>query len=118
MAYLLGAVIPDNKIISVALQKIYGVGVNKSKLVCKNIGLSNRIRTFELKENKSYLLAEFVENSGIIIKSDLVRSIISAEKRLLHLRVYRGIRAKQGFPIRGQRTHTNAKTAKKKFNKN
>jgi small subunit ribosomal protein S13 len=116
MAYLLGTTIPSNKVITIALQQIYGIGKNKSKVICKNIGLTNNIRTFELKALHNLKLTQFVEHSSIRIKSDLVRLLSDAKKRLVTLRIYRGIRAKQGFPIRGQRTHTNAKTARKIFN--
>jgi len=115
MVYLLGTSIPRNKVITRALQQIYGIGKNKSKVICKNIGLTSNIRTFELKTRHNFKLTQFLENSNIRINSDLIRLLSDAKKRLVTLRVYRGIRAKQGFPIRGQRTHTNAKTAKKKY---
>ena len=117
MSYFLGATIPDNKNIITALEQIYGVGINESKVICKNNGLTEHIRTFELKENQIHTLSEFVEHSGAIIQSDLLRLVLISKKRLITLRVYRGVRSTQGFPVRGQRTHTNAKTARKKLNK-
>jgi small subunit ribosomal protein S13 len=118
MAYILGATIPDNKSIITALQKIYGVGLNKSTFICKNIGLTSKIRTFELTEKQKYALVQFAEKANLLFESDLIRLNADAKKRLVTLRIFRGIRSKQGFPVRGQRTHTNGKTAKKNLNKN
>jgi small subunit ribosomal protein S13 len=112
MAYLLGTNIPNNKTIIIALTKIYGVGINKSKFICKNIGLTVHMRVLQLSRKKKYALVEFVENSGIMIKGDLVRLVSDSNNRLIILRTYRGLRIKQGYPVRGQRTHTNAKTSK------
>lgn len=113
MAYLLGTDVPDNKRITIALTKIYGIGKKKSKIICQNLGLTDNIRIFELTDKQIFKLVYFVESSDIIIKSDLTRLLLDAKKRLVALRTYRGIRSKQGLPIRGQRTHTNSKTAKK-----
>ena len=114
MSYLLGTTIPDNNNITIALQKIYGFGCTKSESICKSIGLTHNIRTSELTEKQKYKLIRFVEKSNLTFKSDLIRLVSDAKKRLIILRIFRGIRSKQGFPVRGQRTHTNGKTAKKK----
>jgi len=113
MAYLLGATIPDNKIIIIALQKVPGIGLHKSKSICNSVGLTFNIQTFELEEKQKHLLIQFIEKSDILLRSDLIRSVSDSRKRLVTLRIFRGIRSKQGFPVRGQRTHTNGKTAKK-----
>jgi small subunit ribosomal protein S13 len=113
MAYLLGTTIPDNKIIIIALRKVPGIGLYKSKSICSSVGLTFNTQTFDLGEKQKHLLIQFIEKSDILLRSDLIRSVSDSRKRLVTLRIFRGIRSKQGFPIRGQRTHTNGKTAKR-----
>jgi small subunit ribosomal protein S13 len=114
MAHLLESVISDNKIINISLHQIYGIGINRSRIICKNNGLTDNFRTFELRTSQSRILKRFIQKE-ITVESDLKKSVSGAKQRLLILRTNRGIRAKQGFPVRGQRTHTNGKTAKKKI---
>ena len=113
MAYLLGTTIPDKKKIVTALTEVYGIGKNKAGFICKNLGFTNNIRIFELTKEQKTKLVRYIETSNIVIKSDLERNIFNFKTNLTNIRSYRGIRASQGFPVRGQRTHTNSKTAKK-----
>lgn len=113
MAYLLGTNIPEKKKISIALTQIFGIGLNTSKMICQNLGLTENIRIFDLTKEQKNKLVRYIENSNFLIKSDLIRSIGDFRNHLINIRTYRGLRTQQGFPSRGQRTHTNSKTAKK-----
>jgi len=113
MVYLLRTRISDKKKIFIALQKVYGLGKNQSKNICCKLGLSENAFIFELKERHKSNLLKLVQELGFVIKSDLRRATSVFKNKLFEIRAYRGIRAKRGFPVRGQRTHTNAKTAKK-----
>jgi len=113
MAYFLGTSIPEKKKITVALTQIYGIGKEKSTIVCKKLGLTNNIRVFELTKEQRVKLIRYIENSTLILTEDLKRLIFDFKLRLVTIRAYRGVRSQQGFPVRGQRTHTNSKTAKK-----
>jgi len=117
MVYLLRTRISDKKKIFIALQKVYGLGKNQSKNICCKLGLSNNTFIFELSEKQKSNLVKLVQELGLVIKSDLKRSVSALRTKLVEIRAYRGIRAKRGFPVRGQRTHTNAKTAKKLNNR-
>jgi small subunit ribosomal protein S13 len=111
--FLLSTNLPDRKKVVHALSSIFGIGLNQSSLICKKLGWSNNIKIFELTEIQKLKLVRLIENSSLIITSDLKRALKTFKNNLVSIRSYRGIRSKQGFPIRGQRTHTNGKNAKK-----
>ena len=113
MIYLLGNKLSEKKALHVALLQIYGIGIKKSSLICKKLGITKKKRTVELTIKQKNKLPMLIKNLGVLLQSDLKRSILNHKKHLLSLRLNRGIRNKQGLPVRGQRTHTNAKTAKK-----
>ncbi len=113
MAYLLGTHISDKKKINIALTNIFGIGLISSKNICQKLGLTENIRIFDLTKEQKNKLIRCVENSDLLIKSDLKKSIFDFRNRLINIRTYRGLRSQQGFPCRGQRTHTNSKTSKK-----
>ena len=113
MAYFLNTNIPNKQKIKFALPKIYGIGQKKAQKICQTLGFSENIKIFELTKIQQIKLIRQIENSDLLINADLRRVIKNNKSRLINIHSYRGIRAKQGFPIRGQRTHTNSKTAKK-----
>ena len=113
MAYLLGTRIQDKKKISIALIQIFGIGLVTSKNICQKLGFTQNIKIFDLTKEQKNKLVRYVESSNLLIKSDLKRSILNFRTDLINLRTYRGLRSQNGFPCRGQRTHTNSKTAKK-----
>jgi small subunit ribosomal protein S13 len=113
MAYFLGTSISEDKKITVALTQIYGIGKKGATFICKNLGLTDNIRIFELTKEQKIKLIRYIENSTLLITEDLKRSIFDFKTKLITIRSYRGIRSQQGFPVRGQRTHTNSKTSKK-----
>ena len=82
-------------------------------LICKKLGLSNNCKLSTLKPDQITKLVKFIENSNLLINSSLRKSKIMLAKNLVQIKAYKGIRRLRGLPIRGQRTHTNAKTASK-----
>jgi small subunit ribosomal protein S13 len=113
MIYLLGNKLPEDKALYIALLQIYGIGLQKSSIVCKKLGITKKTKATELTIKQKNKLPILIKNLGVLLQSDLKRSILNHKKHLLSLRLNRSIRNKQGLPVRGQRTHTNAKTAKK-----
>ena len=113
MIYLLGINVSDKKKIIIGLTNIYGIGPSNSKYICKNLGFTHNIRTFQLKSIQIFKLAKFLDNLNINTGSDLKQQILNFKKRLLTIKSYRGIRHNDGYPIRGQRTRTNAQSVKR-----
>ena len=113
MIYIFETNLPDNKKAHIALKKIYGLGANQSKSICKKLGFSNNLKLKELKTEQLKRLQILVEESSNRINSDLFYYKKLEFKKLLNMRSIKAIRRTKGLPVRGQRTHTNAKTAKK-----
>lgn len=112
MARIAGVNIPKDKRFVVALTYIYGVGVSTAKKICSDLGIDILLRTNEISEEKIFSVRSLIEKSGMILEGDLRRSKSSDIKRLVDLGCYRGIRHVKKLPVRGQRTHTNARTRK------
>lgn len=113
MVYLFESKLPDNKSVCFGLMSIYGMGKYRSFLICKKVGLSLNLKIKDLSTSQIHLISRVIESSGYILANDLKRLILLAKQRLISIKSYRGLRRKKGFPVRGQRTHTNARTAKK-----
>ena len=89
------------------------MGKYHSLIFCKKLGISKNFKVFELTEEQKFNLIKLIENSGLFINSDLKRYLLNKKKNLINIKSYKGLRKLQGFPVRGQRTRSNAKTAKK-----
>jgi small subunit ribosomal protein S13 len=113
MIYILETELLENKPIFFSLTRIYGIGHFQSFSICKKLGLSNNCKLSTLKPDQIVKLVKSIENSNLSINSSLRKSKIMLAKNLIQIKAYRGIRRLRGLPIRGQRTHTNAKTASK-----
>ena len=113
MVYLFESKLSDNKSVYFGLLSIYGIGKNRSFLICKKIGLSLNLKIKDLSSNQINQVLKVVESSSYVLANDLKRLLLLDKQRLISVKSYRGLRRKKGFPIRGQRTHTNARTAKK-----
>ena len=113
MAYFLNTTLPNKQKLKFALTQIMGIGKAHSQLFCRKLGFSDHFKVFELTKIQKLKIIRQIEISEESINSDLRRILKVSKARLVSLRTYRGIRSKQGFPVRGQRTHTNSKTAKK-----
>ena len=113
MARIAGVDLPRNKRIEIALTYIFGLGRRASNLVLSEAGISPDKRTDDLDENDVRKIRDAIE-ANFRVEGDLRRDIQMNIKRLMDLGCYRGLRHKKNLPVRGQRTHTNARTRKGK----
>ncbi|MFC1482313.1 30S ribosomal protein S13 [Myxococcota bacterium] len=111
MARIAGVDLPRNKRIEVALTYIFGVGRTKSREILRKAEVSVNIRTDALTEGEVKRIREIID-AQYKVEGDLRREISMNIKRLMDLGCYRGLRHRRGLPVRGQRTHTNARTRK------
>jgi small subunit ribosomal protein S13 len=111
MARIAGVDLPREKRIEIALQYIYGIGRTTAKKICTTAGVNPDTRTHDLTEDDVRKLRESIEAS-YKVEGDLRRETSMNVKRLMDLGCYRGLRHRKGLPVRGQRTHTNARTRK------
>lgn len=112
MSRLLGATLPATKNLWVALQKVYGIGETRARSLCFAIGATPFTKASELRPFHLSQLYAAVE-ARYTVGNDLRTAQRSAIQRLIRIRSYRGMRHLQRLPVRGQRTHTNARTQKK-----
>ncbi len=110
MARLLGVDLPRNKKMSIALRAIYGVGPKVAAEVLAKVGISGDKNSNEIGEEEVQQIRTALED--YTVEGDLRREVALNIKRLKDLGCYRGIRHRKGLPVRGQRTHTNARTRK------
>ena len=113
MARISGVNIPTNKKIQIALTYIFGIGPKIAQVICSKASIDNTKRVSELNDDEVTKIRELVE-SNYSVEGDLRRKISIDIKRLTDLGCYRGIRHRKKLPVRGQRTHTNARTRKGK----
>ncbi|MFC3227648.1 30S ribosomal protein S13 [Marinibaculum pumilum] len=111
MARIAGVNIPSNKRVEIALTYIYGIGRMKAKEICSKVGVPAERRVNELTEAEIIGVREVIERD-YRVEGDLRREEAMNIKRLMDLGCYRGLRHRRGLPVRGQRTHTNARTRK------
>jgi small subunit ribosomal protein S13 len=112
MARLAGVDLPRNKRMEVALTYIYGIGRALAREILKAADVSLDKRTDDLDDNETRRLRETIEQRQIKVEGDLRREVSMNIKRLMDLGCYRGLRHRKSLPVRGQRTHTNARTRK------
>ena len=113
MIYLFESKLPETKSVYFGLCYIYGIGKSRAFLICKKLGFALNLKIKDLSDRQIRQISKTVESLSFIIANDLRRSNLLSKQRLIAIKSYRGLRRKQGFPVRGQRTHTNAKTSKK-----
>ena len=113
MARISGVNIPTNKKVNIALTYIFGIGKKISNDICKDASVDVSKRVSELNDEELNKIRELIENK-ITVEGDLRRKISMDIKRLNDLGCYRGLRHRKKLPVRGQRTHTNARTRKGK----
>ena len=111
MARIAGVDIPKNKHIAISLTYIFGIGRSTARKILRELKIEENRKTHELTEEEVVKIREYVDNK-VKIEGDLKREITQNVKRLIEINSYRGIRHKRGLPVRGQRTHTNARTRK------
>ncbi|WP_080800278.1 30S ribosomal protein S13 [Arabiibacter massiliensis] len=111
MARLVGVDLPRDKRIEVGLTYIYGIGLTTSKKILADTGVDPDVRVKDLTEDDLTKLRDYIQ-ANIKVEGDLHREVSQNVKRLMEIGCYRGLRHRRGLPVRGQRTHTNARTRK------
>lgn len=111
MARLVGVDLPRNKRIEIALTYIYGIGLTTAKEIIAATGVDPDIRVKDLSEEDLAKLRDHIQQN-LKVEGDLHREVSQNVKRLMEIGCYRGLRHRRGLPVRGQRTHTNARTRK------
>ena len=113
MARIAGVNIPTNKRVVIALQYIHGVGAAKAREITDRVGIPAERRVNQLTDAEVLQIRETIDRD-YMVEGDLRREVSMNIKRLMDLGVYRGLRHRRSLPVRGQRTHTNARTRKGK----
>jgi len=113
MARIAGVDLPRKKPVGIALRYIYGIGPTNALRVLAQAGVDPRTRTDDLTEGEIARIREVID-AGFKVEGDLRREVSANIKVLMDMGCYRGLRHRKGLPVRGQRTHTNARTRKGK----
>ena len=113
MARIAGVNIPTNKRVMIALTYIHGIGATKAKAITEKLGIAPERRVQDLSDHEVLQIRETIDAEHMV-EGDLRRQVSMNIKRLMDLACYRGLRHRKGLPVRGQRTHTNARTRKGK----
>ncbi|MEQ9314488.1 MAG: 30S ribosomal protein S13 [Henriciella sp.] len=111
MARIAGVNIPTNKRVEIALRYIHGIGPAKAREITDKIGIESHRRVADLSDAEVIQIREAID-SDYMVEGDLRREVSMNIKRLMDLGCYRGLRHRKRLPVRGQRTHTNARTRK------
>ena len=113
MARIAGINIPQNKVLNIALTYIHGIGLHSSNKICNKLNIPSNTRVNKLTDEQVLKIREFID-ANFKVEGDLRRETSINIKRLIDLASYRGSRHKKKLPVRGQRTHCNARTRKGK----
>ncbi len=111
MPRIAGVDLPNEKRLEVALTYIYGIGRNTAQRILKKTGINPEVRAKNLSEADTWKLRQIIENE-YKVEGALRGEVAMSVKRLMDIGCYRGLRHRKGLPVRGQRTHTNARTRK------
>jgi small subunit ribosomal protein S13 len=111
VARIAGVNIPTNKRVIIALQYIHGIGAKKASEIMEKVSIPPERRVSQLTDQEVLQIREVIDHD-YLVEGDLRREVQLNIKRLMDLGCYRGLRHRRGLPVRGQRTHTNARTRK------
>ena len=111
MARIAGVNIPTQKRVEIGLRYIHGIGPRKAKEIIEKVGIAPQRRVSDLTESEVIQIREIIDRD-FMVEGDLRRDVAMNIKRLMDLGCYRGLRHRKSLPVRGQRTHTNARTRK------
>ncbi len=111
MARIAGIDLPPNKQVWVGLTYIYGIGQTRSKKILEKAGVEDVVKVRDLTEDQARTIRDVIQEEGRV-EGDLRKEVTQDIKRLIEIGSYRGMRHRRGLPVRGQRTHTNARTRK------
>ena len=113
MVYFLETEIPNNKKTQKSLESVFGIGKKQTELICKKSGIAKNYKASDLSSNQLITMSQNVVNSDILITNNLKKNQSLIFKKLVDIKSIKGLRRIKGLPVRGQRTHTNAKTSRK-----
>ena len=113
MLYLLETKLPENKSVFFALTKVYGIGIKTAGFICKKLGFSLNLKIKDLTQEQSLEILKLIDSLNLVINNDLRKFQALNLKNLVSIKSYRGLRRVRVLPVRGQRTHTNAKSARR-----
>ena len=111
MARIAGVDLPRDKRLEIGLTYIYGIGLTRAQKVCSDTGVDPDTRIRQLTDDEVTRIRRFIE-ANFEVEGDLRREVQQNIKRKIEIGSYQGIRHRRGLPVRGQRTHTNARTRK------
>ena len=111
MARIAGVNIPTEKRVEIALTYIFGIGRTKSREICETVGIPRERRVNQLADAEVIRIREIIDQT-CTVEGNLRREVAMNVKRLMDMGCYRGLRHRRGLPVRGQRSHTNARTRK------
>jgi small subunit ribosomal protein S13 len=111
LARIAGVNIPTTKRVPISLQYITGIGAKNAETICEALKIDRARRVNQLTDAEVLAIREFID-ANFTVEGDLRREVSMNIKRLMDLGCYRGLRHRKGLPVRGQRTHTNARTRK------
>lgn len=113
MLYLLETKLSENKPVFFALTNVYGIGKSTAFTICKKLGFSCNLKIKDLTQEQISEILQLVESLNITLNNELKKLRSLTLKKLISIKSYKGLRRVRGLPVRGQRTHTNAKSARK-----
>ena len=112
MARISGVDLPREKRVEIGLTYIYGIGRTTASKICADTNINPDTRVKDLTEEEVDVIRKYIDENHIMVEGDLRRERNQNVKRLMEIGCYRGLRHRRGLPVRGQRTHTNARTRK------
>ena len=112
MARISGVDLPREKRVEIGLTYIYGIGRTTASKICADTNINPDTRVKDLTEEEVDVIRKYIDENHIMVEGDLRRERNQNVKRLMDIGCYRGLRHRKGLPVRGQRTHTNARTRK------
>jgi small subunit ribosomal protein S13 len=113
MLYLLETKLSENKSVFFALSDIHGIGKNTAFFLCKKLGFSINLKIKDLTQEQVAEILQLVDSLNLTLNNELKKLKSLQLKTLVSIKSYKGLRRVRGLPVRGQRTHTNAKSSKK-----
>jgi small subunit ribosomal protein S13 len=111
LARIAGVDLPLNKRVQIGLTYIYGIGVTRATKICEEANVDVATKVKDLTEDQTVRIRNIIQRDGMV-EGDLRKAVSMDIKRLMEIGCYRGFRHRRGLPVRGQRTHTNARTRK------
>ena len=115
MIYIFDTELTENKLTNYSFQQIYGISNKKSFFINKKLGFSGNLKVKHLSKDQVIELLKIMDILDLTLASDLKKLKFLSIKNLISIKSYRGLRRNKGLPLKGQRTHTNARTSRKKF---